>query len=84
MRENRYEFDNPILDIMLEELLGAAAPPDMSTEILSKLNGDKIEMVSPVSITPRHQKKRNAPWAPLSFALSAAACILAVFAISLN
>ena len=30
MRENRYEFDNPILDIMLEELLGAAAPPDMS------------------------------------------------------
>ena len=84
MRENRYEFDNPILDIMLEELLGAAAPPDMSTEILSKLNGDKIEMVSPVSITPRHQKKRNAPWTPLSFALSAAACILAVFAISLN
>ena len=84
MRENRYEFDNPILDIMLEELLGAAAPPDMSTEILSKLNGDKIEMVSPVSIIPRHQKKRNAPWTPLSFALSAAACILAVFAISLN
>jgi len=84
MRENRYEFDNPILDIMLEELLGAAAPPDMSTEILSKLNGDKIEMVSPVSITPRHQKKQTSPWAPLSFALSAAACILAVFAISLN
>ncbi len=84
MSENRYEFDNPIFDIMLEELLGTAAPPDMSTEILSKLNGDKMEMVSPVSITRGHQKKRTAPWAPLSFALSAAACILAFFAISLN
>ena len=46
---------------MLEELLGTAAPPDMSTEILSKLNGDKMEMVSPVSIIRGHQKKRTAP-----------------------
>ena len=84
MSENRYEFDNPILDVMLEELLGDAAPPDMSTEILAKLNGNQTEMVSQVSITPRHQKKRVSLWAPLSFALSAAACILAVIAISLN
>ncbi|MEC9096433.1 MAG: DUF1549 domain-containing protein [Planctomycetota bacterium] len=81
MSDNRYEFDDPIFDIMLEELLGDTAPRDMSAEILSKLHNSEVEITSPFSVIPHRQNKRTALWGPLSFALSTAACVLAVIAI---
>ncbi len=89
MNDYQHEFDDPIFDIMLEELLGDGAPPDLSSEILARLQGDSITESAEVSISPKRKRRRSGSrrtslLAPLSLALSAAACILAVIAIVLN
>ena len=84
MSDNQYEFDDPIFDVMLEELLGDAVPRDMSADIMAKLDSSELEVASQISIAPRRQTKRTLSWAPLSFALSAAACILTIIAFGLN
>ena len=84
MNDTRNEFDDPIFDIMLEELLGDAAPPDMSAEILARLNDTVPPVSNNVEIQPRKPRRKSSLWGPLSFALSTAACILAITALVLN
>ncbi|MEL0095609.1 MAG: DUF1549 domain-containing protein [Planctomycetaceae bacterium] len=84
MVDTRNEFDDPIFDIMLEELLGDSTPPDMSAEILARLNNTIMSVASNVEIKPKRARHKSTLWGPLSFALSAAACILAIIALVLN
>lgn len=59
MNDTRNEFDDPIFDIMLEELLGNAAPPDMSAEILARLNDTVPRVSSNVEIKPRKPRRKS-------------------------
>tara|TARA_B100000676_G_scaffold31005_1_gene29171 strand:+ start:661 stop:2766 length:2106 start_codon:yes stop_codon:yes gene_type:complete len=84
MSDERDNFDDPVFDVMLEELLGDSAPPDLATNILAQLNGEPQSSPAKVTIKQRSQRKRTSLLVPTSLALSIAACVLATIAIVLN
>ena len=84
MTNTHEDFNDPLLDVMLEELLGHTTPPDLSSEILTQLSHQSVDLESPVNIKAQPARRRSSLIPSLSLALSAAACILAVVAIVLN
>ena len=84
MTNTHEDFNDPLLDVMLEELLGDTAPPDLSSEILAQLGHQTVDLASQININAQPARRRSSFIPSLSLALSAAACILAVVAIVLN
>ena len=84
MTNTHEDFNDPLLDVMLEELLGDTAPPDLSSEILAQLGHQTVDLASQINIDAQPARRQSSFIPSLSLALSAAACILAVVAIVLN
>jgi len=87
-----HETNDPLIDALLEEVMGGQSPPDLSSMILAQLDpesdsydeGMTTTHGTSISIKRRHTSRRQSFIVPLSMALSIAAFVLATIAIVLN
>jgi hypothetical protein len=88
--------NDPLIDALLEEIIGGQSPPDLATQILSQLHdslptttqppvNDLDSIPTPKStVVARHRARRRSFAVPISMALSVTAITLALVAIALN
>jgi hypothetical protein len=88
--------NDPLIDALLEEIIGGQSPPDLATQILSQLHdslptttqppvNDLDSIPTPKStVVARHRARRRSFAVPISIALSVTAITLALVAIVLN
>jgi hypothetical protein len=87
--------NDPLIDALLEEVIGGQSPPDLASQILSQLHDSPSTTQPPVddldsiptprsAVVARHRARRRSFAVPTSMALSVTAITLALVAIVLN
>ena len=52
----------PMLDALLDESLGSATPPDVTNDVMRRIQSDSVAVTSRQSYTAHKQKSRLVPW----------------------
>ena len=51
-----------MLDALLDESLGSATPPDVTNDVMRRIQSDSVAVTSRQSYTAHKQKSRLVPW----------------------